>query len=62
MLPVFEPVLTLYEPIAQVIVGLAAVAAAGMATVVWLVISADRRRPRGRATVTPIRSRLSAVA
>jgi hypothetical protein len=62
MLPVFEPVLTFYAPIAQGIVALAVVAAAGMAAVVWLVMWADRRTPRARPTVTPIRSRLRAVA
>ena len=62
MLPVFEPVLTFYEPVVLGLVVLAAVAAAGMAAVVWLVFRADRREARARATVTPIHPHLRAAA
>jgi hypothetical protein len=62
MLPVFEPVLTFYEPVVLGLVVLAAVAVAGMAAVVWLVFRADRREARARATVTPIHSHLRAAA
>jgi hypothetical protein len=62
MLPLFEPVLVLYAPVALGLIGVAAVAIVGMAAVVVLAIRADRDRARSRATVTPIRSRLSEAA
>jgi len=62
MLPLFEPVLVLYAPVALGLIGVAAVAVAAMAVVVGLVIRADRVRARSRATVTPIRSHLSEAA
>jgi hypothetical protein len=62
MLPLFEPVLVLYAPVAMGLVGLAAVAMAGMAAVVTLVILADRERAPRRATVMPIRSHFSEAA
>ena len=62
MLPLFDPVLLLYAPVALGLVGVAAVAVAAMAAVVGLVIRADRDRARRRATVTPIRAYLSEAA
>jgi hypothetical protein len=53
MLPIFDPALTMFEPV--ILSVLAAVAVAGMAAVVGLVALANRRPARPRARVSPIR-------
>jgi hypothetical protein len=55
MLPIFDPALTMFEPVVLRI--LAAVAAAGMAVVVGLVVLANRRPARPCARVSPLRRR-----
>jgi hypothetical protein len=56
MLPIFDPTVVLFEPVALGMLKFVAVAVAGMAAVVaGLVALADRRAARPRATVSRLR-------
>jgi hypothetical protein len=62
MVPIFDPAGAMFEPVVWGVLALAAVAVAGMVAVVALVARADRRPPRRRGRVLPIRLRVPEAA
>lgn len=62
MFPLFDPVVTLYTPVAVGLVAVAVGAVAGMVVVLGLVVRADRARVPSKASVTPIRPPFSEAA
>lgn len=55
MLPIFDPAVLMFGPVVLGMLWLAVVGVAGMAAVLGLVILADRRSSRPRATVSRLR-------
>jgi hypothetical protein len=62
MLPLSDPMVAVWQPLAAGLGSLAVAAVLGALAVVWLVARTRGPAPRGQATVTPFRGRLREAA